>query len=167
MSQSDALGRFTETRLAWIESRAREGLPSPTRDELAAFADGYAWHRAIAPAPPTTKPSGEAGQSYHDFFHEYGMPSMLAPSCLVCGVSQPSRDTWAIQHMKLPNIIVCTKCRDAAVPHSVEQEVLVAPLESLQRLWMDVRLRAEGSDWKRDQGETLYEWVWRTLGKRP
>ena len=60
MSQSDALGRFTETRLAWIESRAREGLPSPTRDELAAFADGYAWHRAIAPAPPTTKPSGEA-----------------------------------------------------------------------------------------------------------
>ena len=127
-------------------------------------------HMALASlraTPPTTKPSGEAGQSYHDFFHEYGMPSMLAPSCLVCGVSQPSRDTWAIQHMKLPNIIVCTKCRDAAVPHSVEQEVLVAPLESLQRLWMDVRLRAEGSDWKRDQGETLYEWVWRTLGKRP
>ena len=53
-SQSDALGRFTETRLAWIESRARDGLPSPTRDELAAFADGYAWHRAIAPPPPTT-----------------------------------------------------------------------------------------------------------------
>jgi hypothetical protein len=33
----------------------------------------------------------------------------------------------------------------------------------LQALWSLVRLKAEGSDWKRDQGETVVEWAARAL----
>lgn len=34
---------------------------------------------------------------------------------------------------------------------------------ALEDLWTAVRLAAEGSDWKRDQGETLTAWAQRTL----
>ena len=49
---------------------------------------------------------------YMAFHRKYAMPSMLPPSCLVCGQAQPEREDWAIQHAELPNIIVCTACRD-------------------------------------------------------
>lgn len=41
-----------------------------------------------------------------------------------------------------------------------------APKESMERLWAVVRLQAEGSDWRRDADETLYEWAERTLKMR-
>lgn len=37
--------------------------------------------------------------------------------------------------------------------------------ENREEIWSSVRLLAEGSDWKRDQGETLGEWAWRTIKK--
>jgi hypothetical protein len=37
--------------------------------------------------------------------------------------------------------------------------------EAQADLWVAVRLMAEGSDWKRDQGETLTAWAQRTLSK--
>jgi hypothetical protein len=36
-----------------------------------------------------------------------------------------------------------------------------------QSLYIVVRLAAEGSDWKRDQGETLSAWAERTLRHNP
>jgi hypothetical protein len=38
--------------------------------------------------------------------------------------------------------------------------------DSLRSLWHVVRLAAEGSDWKRDAGESLAAWAERTLAKR-
>lgn len=38
----DGRGDFIGARIAYIESRASQGLPPATRDELAAFADGFA-----------------------------------------------------------------------------------------------------------------------------
>ena len=32
---------FTSARIKYIEQRVKDKLPSPTRDELAAFADGW------------------------------------------------------------------------------------------------------------------------------
>lgn len=38
---------------------------------------------------------------------------------------------------------------------------------ALEDLWTVVRLAAEGSDWKRDQGETLSAWAQRKLKASP
>jgi hypothetical protein len=47
------------------------------------------------------------------FFDKYALGPKSKPSCLVCG-----RDDYdappAIQHLELPGIVVCLKCRDAA-----------------------------------------------------
>lgn len=40
-SSSATSPSFTDARLEWIERAARRGIPSPSRDELAAFADGF------------------------------------------------------------------------------------------------------------------------------
>lgn len=37
---------------------------------------------------------------------------------------------------------------------------------ALEDLWTVVRLAAEGSDWKRDSGESLTAWAQRTLKRR-
>lgn len=51
---------------------------------------------------------------FHEFYSKHAVGSKLPPSCLVCGHAQPDREEWAIQHMELPNIIVCRACRDKA-----------------------------------------------------
>ncbi len=49
----------------------------------------------------------------HEFWQKYALGTKARPSCLVCG-----RDDYAwppaIQHVELPGIVVCHKCRDAA-----------------------------------------------------
>lgn len=35
------------------------------------------------------------------------------------------------------------------------------PVSAQQEVWRNVRILAEGSDWKRDDGESLAEWIWR------
>jgi hypothetical protein len=46
------------------------------------------------------------------FFQKHALGALSRPSCLVCG--QPPKD-WppGIQHAELPEIVVCTRCRDA------------------------------------------------------
>ena len=54
----------------------------------------------------------------HDFpalsaFHEkYALGPMAKPSCLCCGHVP---EEVAIKHMELPGIVICKKCRDAAL----------------------------------------------------
>lgn len=67
-------------------------------------------------------PEGKRGAAIcqHDYpilsaFHEkHALPSLARPSCLVCG--RPSDWPPAIRHAELPNIVVCTPCRDTAGP---------------------------------------------------
>ena len=76
--------------------------------------------------PPDQLRGEERKKHIHDndcptawaFFNKHALGSMLPPSCLVCGHSQPNREEWGITHAELPNIIVCLKCRDAASARS-------------------------------------------------
>ena len=76
-------------------------------------------------------------------------------SCVVHG-------EWEAKFLACPK---CFKDGDVRAPLSASVPP-VATHDELERLWMDVRLCAEGSDWKRDQGEALSEWAYRTLKKR-
>jgi len=67
----------------------------------------------------------EKERMLHDFpylqqFHtKYALGPKLPPSCLVCGQqTNPVTRPVAIQHAELPGIVVCTKCRDAALLHN-------------------------------------------------
>jgi len=48
--------------------------------------------------------------TYMRFWEKHAQGSQRAPSCLVCGKAQPDQETWAVRHMELPNIIVCSSC---------------------------------------------------------
>lgn len=48
--------------------------------------------------------------TYAEFFDKHALGPKSAPSCLVCG--QTTQEP-AIQHMELPGIVVCNKCRSA------------------------------------------------------
>jgi hypothetical protein len=50
---------------------------------------------------------------YQEFWQRHAIPTKIAPSCLVCGKSMVGEQV-AIQHMELPNIVVCFQCRDKA-----------------------------------------------------
>lgn len=51
---------------------------------------------------------------------------------------------------------------------AMDEYIRVPPRDDSPRsLWHVVRLAAEVSDWKRDEGESLAEWAERTLAKRP
>lgn len=41
IEENKKYSKFLDARIAYIENRAKQNLPSPSRDELAAFADGY------------------------------------------------------------------------------------------------------------------------------
>ena len=47
------------------------------------------------------------------FWNQYAMPPKSLPSCLVCG-KLPAEWPPAIQHLRLPSIIVCTPCVEGA-----------------------------------------------------
>jgi hypothetical protein len=44
---------------------------------------------------------------------------------------------------------------------------LEAMSDAERSVWHVARIAAEGSDWKRDEGESIAEWLERTLAKRP
>lgn len=52
------------------------------------------------------------GVHLHKFFTKYALGPLLSPSCLCCGKTchEP-----AISHTELPVIVICKKCRDAAI----------------------------------------------------
>ena len=50
--------------------------------------------------------------TYRRFFERYALGPMRKPSCLVCGQLP---EEVAITHGDLPGIVVCKKCRDAAL----------------------------------------------------
>jgi hypothetical protein len=73
---------------------------------------------------------------------------------------------WPMIRAELQILLYAVHAHAEEMRASVVSEIapmLNVPLEDLQRLWMDVRLCAEGSDWKRIDGEELYEWAWRKL----
>lgn len=59
-----------------------------------------------------------------DFFNKHALGSLEAPSCLVCGKSTQGKEV-AIRHMELPNIVVCSECRGAALEVRIAQGVAV------------------------------------------
>lgn len=81
-----------------------------------------------APAPDYSDMSREAlerhatrmAQALHDdkaraFYDKHALGPMMVPSCLVCGQLP---EVVAIQHMELPGVVVCEKCRTAAKPQA-------------------------------------------------
>lgn len=57
-------------------------------------------------------------QMVHDFpklsafFAKHALGQMLPPSCFVCGQSMEGR-TVAVQHLELPDVVCCEKCKSA------------------------------------------------------
>jgi hypothetical protein len=100
-----------------------------------------------APAPDYSDMSREAlerhatrmAQALHDdkartFYDKHALGPMMAPSCLVCGQLP---DKVAIQHMELPGVVVCEKCRTAAKPQAPAVAVPARlPYATGNELWL-------------------------------
>lgn len=91
-------------------------------------------HCVTAGAPTRQEIINHDFPTYAAFFNRHALGSKLPPSCLVCGQAQPSRDTWAIINMELPNIIVCTTCRDKAIASPTAPEGVSVPLEPTEEM---------------------------------
>jgi hypothetical protein len=68
------------------------------------------------------------------FFQKHALGALARPSCLVC--SQPPKE-WppGIQHAELPEIVVCTRCRDAGQQAAHETDVEPTPEMIRQGIW--------------------------------
>ena len=85
-------------------------MPKVYRDPRT-HAAWFAWNARAerVPAPVASDSTATALR----FFERYALGPMRKPSCFVCG-QLPEK--IAITHGDLPGIVVCEKCRDAAIP---------------------------------------------------
>ena len=74
---------------------------------------------------PKKEPDRQTLRTREEFFDRYALGPKVKPSCFVCG-----RDDYewppAIQHMELPGIVCCHKCRDAALAQPQEEPRLAS-----------------------------------------
>lgn len=89
--------------------------------------------------------------------------------CLHCGHDHDADDALLQAALRKP-AFVASQSRPSLYPEMAKPETAASstrePVLAEVEVYECVRLRAEGSDWKRDSGETLAAWVWRTLGTR-
>lgn len=57
--------------------------------------------------------SADEISTYRDFWRKHALGSLARPSCIICG-QPPAEWPPGIQHAELPDIVVCTRCRDAS-----------------------------------------------------
>jgi hypothetical protein len=82
---------------AWLRADGMKAMPA---DEKAAWIEADERMRHDYPIL----------QQLHS---KHAMGALSAPSCLCCGESTQGREV-AIQHLELPAIVICKRCRDAA-----------------------------------------------------
>lgn len=116
--------------------------------------DGMAWVRVVLGIPADTRPGNVPGASLlaeaktlAEYWLRSGRESESSGEAFIC--AENSANVWK-------NSAYALAAKLASTPNS-------AIGAGSDDLWAMVRLAAEGSDWKRDGGESLVEWALRTL----
>lgn len=81
--------------------------------------------------PPSAEGDAATIRAQREFFDKHALGPKSAPSCLCCGRSMQGLQP-AIQHGELPAIVICERCRDAALSSTEPQAGVVDALLNLQ-----------------------------------